>query len=292
MVVPSGAAVSAPFLPLRRSPPTILASAAVSSTGRRWDVFSVWSIYGPASKTDVQWFSHTLGDALNSDDLPSLAIGDYNWKKIYGELTVWPWANTDTEPTVIHGKAKPTRALAAHAAVTDADTKELLGVPHHKALVVKLGVQPERKKKRTRLRRTAQYSWSAKPTPSEAKSIETAMDSAAQQPGATSDIAEAWNRWHVRAEAAIKEAVRLEIAVEIAKAERAKGSLPSCRPIAPAAQHRKPECVLVRRLKRLFRAAEEQTRYGKPDAALSSKMKRKWHVLASEGVFPELAQIP
>ncbi|CAE8677334.1 unnamed protein product, partial [Polarella glacialis] len=270
-----------------------LLSETRRSTGRRWADCSVWSIYGPAGRPDAQWFLQSLNEALNLDDLPSLAIGDFNWKKIYGELMAWPWASAETTPAVIEGQAKPTRAIAAHAAVTGADTKELLGVPHHKALVVKLGVQPELRKKKTRLRKTARYSWSAKPTPSEAKAIETAMNAAAQQPEATEDLAEGWRRWHARAQAAFKEAVRLELAVETVKAERAKGSEPSCSPVAPSTRRRKPECVLVRRLKRLFRAAEEHPRFGKTDAELSGKMKRKWLVLASERVFPEFTlQLP
>ena len=81
--------------------------------------------------------------------------------------------------------------------------------------------------------------------------------------------------------------------MEKVKAKREKGSEPSCRACAPAALHREPECVLTRRLKRLFRAAEEQKRYGCPTAALSRKMRAKWRVLASERIFPELArQIP
>ena len=115
-------------------------------TGRRWGGFSVWSIYGPARKADTQWFTQSLSNALNPDDLPSLAVGDHNWKKIYGGLVAWPWTSADTGPTVISGQAKPTWALAAHAAVSVDETTELLGIPHHKAVVAIIDIQTKLKK--------------------------------------------------------------------------------------------------------------------------------------------------
>ena len=44
-----------------------LPSDSHRSTGRRWAGFSVWSVYGLASRADTQWFTQSLSQALNAD---------------------------------------------------------------------------------------------------------------------------------------------------------------------------------------------------------------------------------
>ena len=137
---------------------TKIECAGHRATGRRWSNFTAWSIYGPQSRADPHWLAEVLNKGSNLGSKACIAIGDFNWKAAYEDIAVWPWVVADSEATIIKGASKPSRALAAHARVEVINLVELIGVPHHKAMVAHYGLEtPKEDPQPRRLRRTALY---------------------------------------------------------------------------------------------------------------------------------------
>ena len=252
---------------------TKIECAGHRATGRRWGGFTAWSVYGPQSRADPNWLAEILNKGSSHGTKACIVIGDLNWKAAYEDIAVSPWVMAESDATIISGASKPSRALAAHASVVVTSMAELIGVPHHKALVAQYGLDtPEEEPQRRRLRRTALYSWTAKLLTSERTVLNARLE--AKCPpyhGPRLDLA--WQSWHQRAEEAFKIAADLELATVLTKAERSKGSKPSTRPVAPTAGHREESSILARRLDRLFRAAQEQICHGRGGDQISAKQK-------------------
>ena len=90
--------------------------------------------------------------------------------------------------------------------------------------------------------------------------------------------------WHCRAEAACQAAVSMGLASLSKPAERAKGSTASVRPVATGAAHRVGESILLRRWKRLHRAAAQCEAEAGGDAPLTHSQVRPLPVNQSHAI--------
>lgn len=254
---------------------------------------TIWSCYGPARETDLAWLAERLSDAERCNQNPSIIVGDLNWKTAYAGMLSESWTMAASGPTVVAGETRPSRCLSlgCDSAATAADA--VLGIPHHRVMtyLTDLAADAERRPRR-RLRRTAAFQWMVKPTPSEDAKIWRAVDEAAQHSATQPVLEEAWRQWHARAEEACACAARLEVAVETGKAERDKGSAPTCRRVPDSAQHRPPESVQSRRLRRLHRQALQHAKFCGQDGALTDKSARSWAAFRRDYGWLAGARVP
>mmetsp|Transcript_79638 Transcript_79638/g.258085 ORF Transcript_79638/g.258085 Transcript_79638/m.258085 type:complete len:878 (-) Transcript_79638:151-2784(-) len=134
------------------------------------------------------------------------------------------------------------------------------------------------------MRRTASYKWledSLCAPLHVQRALMAAADTAASAVlGATQA---AWDSWHLRAEAALVEAVRHGWAELVRPAERPKGSVPSARPAAGNGSTRAFEPIAVRRWRRLHRAARQQWRQC-GDGFLTEAQRRHWSEACRDGL--------
>ena len=116
-------------------------------------------------------------------------------------------------------------------------TGPVAGVPHHLAVTYKIGSFLQSAVGRSpprRYHRCAVYKWLRKPTPAEQLSLKDCLP----QPNRGGSVEHRLAEWHSRAEKVCQAAVRLGVADCEQPAERAKGSHPSSRPVAPTPLHR------------------------------------------------------
>ena len=271
-------------------------SASHRQCGRVFGDFALWSVYGPASRASPHWLGGILEETDAVAGKPRLAIGDFNWRKQYSDFVVEPWSEFETETSTVRaGTAKPTRCLSAGVDVEDGVCSLLCGVPHHRAVTYTVGFKTEAVvDKKWRLRRTGKYAWSIAPLVDEKDALVLAGDRVAPRAQKQTPLGTAWKSWHGRAEAVLKKAVELELAVATTRPERPKGSEASMRPVAPTAPHRANESILSRRLRRLHRkaVAESGVKGQQGHAQLGKKDRWHWKVLLEERLCRSLRAIP
>ena len=271
-------------------------SAAVKSDthrvcGRTWRECCLMSVYGDASQEDWPWLSSALRTAEGHSSRVQICVGDYNWRAGYQRAIAGGWQAAPVLPTTVDSAAAaPTRCLVRGASCNGVQVLPLVGVPHHCIVVYAMELQMAHRPSERRLRRCAVYQWHVSPRAAECEHLHQAADAAGPPLfHSTGDVAAVWDRWHARAEAVLRCAERLGLAVCTARAERAKGSLPTARPAAHGAAHRLPESVGVRRLKRLHRAAAEQHRRGAAARPLTEEQCRHWKAAVRDGL---VARVP
>ena len=66
-------------------------STSQAATGRAWAHMALWSIYGPASATDVDWAASNFDNAERCRGRPRLLFGDWNWKEAYAQTLPSDW---------------------------------------------------------------------------------------------------------------------------------------------------------------------------------------------------------
>lgn len=262
------------------------ASCQHRTVGRLFAELAVISAYGPAQRDDVGWLA-TVARRLLETARPAIIVGDLNWRRRYEVLEADGWQQVQpTPPTVLSGPAAPTRCLVHGGHVSAAVAIPIDGIAHHAAVRYTVHVAAGRWKPASRLRRTARYQWAPEAQSHRAADqqevLRAAADTAGQaKRGATGD---AWAAWHRRAEAVFLEAVRRGWATCPRAAERPKGSPPSMRPAGGAGETRVFESIVLRRWRRLHRAAAEQWRRGGGEAPLTEVQLRHWISAVTDGL--------
>lgn len=82
----------------------------------------------------------------------------------------------------------------------------------------------------------------------------------------------------------------MDLAAVEKAAERKKGSEPTVRRTSNGAQHRPPECIKTRRLKRLHRSVAEQVRQQNGAALLTEAQRKHWQEAVADGLVPRLPE--
>ena len=100
---------------------------------RSWPFGTIASVYGPADRPDLPWFSSTLErfEGLHA----SVLVGDFNWRQAYQRFLPSAWTCSKHFPTTVGGAAGPTRLLSYMRASPEApcEVTPLPGIPHHLA---------------------------------------------------------------------------------------------------------------------------------------------------------------
>ena len=191
--------------------------------------------------------------------------------------------------------AAPTRAFGFYGIPLETATiscRPVPGVPHHKAVCYQCvlpgaqcrdAAKPPGSASELRFRRCATFTWHKLPSPEQVQQLQqvtrentlTADDPFASLEG-----------WHCKAEKVCNEAVRLGLASCDRPAERPKGSVPLSRSVASVSSLRPGESVLLRRWKRLHRAAVERQVSHHGSSPLSASQVRHWTVLVGHANLP------
>ena len=148
------------------------------------------------------------------------------------------------------------------------------------------------------MKRCASYECSDAANGADKARLCCAADCAAQkwsrgnkEPSASS-LKTALENWHKRAEAVFREAISLELAVAVKKAERPKGSAPAFKPTANASACRPPISIRGRRLERLHRAAAHQSQLQGLFKELTPQQKKHWSAAVKDGILTKGALMP
>ena len=254
--------------------------------GRVFPTFALISFYGDARRADTRLLASLLRSVADLRR-PALLIGDFNWKQQYESLMqhvgaeMFPVINI-----VVASNGSPTHALAfGSAANPSASARALPGIPHHKAVCYGCDTQASRPKQAQRYRRCTTYTWHwpREPAPDQVAH----MVSVSQRVGPQApELHVALEDWHCRAEAACQAAVSMGLASLSKPAERAKGSTASVRLVATGADYCVGESILLRRWKRLHRAAAQCEAEAGGDAPLTHSQVRHWTSLLAGVPLP------
>lgn len=186
------------------------------------------SIYGPADKTCVPWFT-SLFQALPSGK-KNVFVGDYNWKPTYNNFLPENARLAAHQPTTMAGTA-PTRAIS-NCDISQIKSSPLPGIKTHLGFLYDVhSFEPVQQPQLFRFRRCAEYAWGSRPaTPSELQDIMDCVDYA-HPSQSLAPLTTKWQLWHRRAEGAFQRAVQLGLAQVARKPERSKGSFASSLPM-------------------------------------------------------------
>lgn len=268
-------------------------AAGHRSVTQRWAGLTVTSAYGPASGTDVAWFTAVTDPVARAADA-ACVLGDLNWKRPYDDharvLTT-----ASPQPTTAAGTS-PTRMLA-NRPTRHVTTVPLPGIPFHHLVVYSLHGRPAPAPTDAapvgtplRPRRVARYAWVATAVLHADHPIEAEVDRQAALLPVGAPLADRWARWHRRTEVRFRRAVHEGMARCEHPPERPKGNVPELlRPAALGPAHRAPTTVAGRRLRRVHRGLVERTRQGAHlDAPLPAGDARKIGRLHMEGIVPAM----
>ena len=262
--------------------------------------FSSWTLvsaYGDAKRADPDWLVAVCD--LDQSASQTVICGDLNWKQCYLQSIPPGWHLVEPTPTTT-ANTSPTRCLASTYAEIDT-TLFVPGIPYHAFVIYALGIDvsfnPDART--TRERRTATYEWHNAVTDiiSELHPHVTEVDTAlppmttpvpADGIAAATYLQSRWVLFHRRLELHFKLAVRDGMASITRKAERAKGSPVTVRPIAPGPQHRQPQTIAERRIRRLHRAFSERATHTNGITACSQLQQRdgkRWRQAVKDGMI-------
>ena len=251
---------------------------------RVFDGFSVVSFYGNAQFAEPSVLFQVLQTA-RAFGRPCLVIGDFNWKPAYQcALDASGAVMLPFTASVQGSLVSPCRGLCVEGEFRDATccSSSLPGVPHHKAVCFSGSWTPAVCEQHShRFRRCAEYVWHGQTCSPEHQAHFERL--CAPPVLHDSPLSKRFLAWHGKAEAVCKAATRFGLAQVARKAERAKGSPATTRPVAPAKRGCELETVALRRWRRLHRSAAEQERLAGPQAPLTSCQWRHW---AFAGISP------
>jgi hypothetical protein len=256
---------------------------------RSWNAVNIASAYGDVQRADVDWFTNLLGTMEGLRPQQRIAVGDFNWKRCYGDLLGNDWVQAEVVVTHKAGRTSPTRCVVqGEGEVAFCKTINVPGVPTHLAVVYSVGVKRPSRPKLTRVKRASNFVWSATPNEEEQAALRNAADAAGSAPCLADGLEQAWNGWFRRFEAVLKCAEEHDLAVNVGGNERAKGSEPESRRAADADPCRAGESIKLRRLKRLGRAVNHQRRWSEGAAAapLTPEQQKHWSSACSDGLVP------
>ena len=221
-----------------------------------------------------------------------MVAGDFNWRKAYGDSLTAEWEVSEGIRSVKEGAAAPTRCISRELEVSVVSAHDILGIPHHKAVLYSADHPAPRPAQKMRLRRCAKYEWRVKPNSGEEDCLLSAANDVAPKHGYAGPPAAAWDTWHKRAKAVLKAACALELAVPIVKAERDKGTRPTTRLVAASKAGRLPETIALRRTKRLKSAVAAQISLSGRGSALSPSQVRHWRACCRDKVAKAVQKLP
>ena len=155
---------------------------------------------------------------------------------------------------------------------------DILGIPHHLAMVYGIPGQEWLPSRTTRLRRCAVFQLETLPNLFEDTRLREAADCAALRSGYIGPLEQAWSMWHARAEGVCNAAVDLLLAVRLSKPARPKGFTPTSRAVAERARDGSQDSIALRRIK-------HQKRRGAP---LSVVQVRQWRAFVQDKVAKAL----
>ena len=171
------------------------------SCGRAWGALQIWSAYGDPNRPDLEWFGTLLASAQNSiaQQHAAVLIGDFNWKPAYDKSLCDHWCVAPRTKSVKSGTAALIRCICTGATADFAASHDILGVPHHLAMVYVINGFEWQPSTAFRLRRCGKIVWATKPNPYEDARLRASADEGAQKVGYTASLLEAWMTWHARA---------------------------------------------------------------------------------------------
>ena len=207
-----------------------VASASHRECVRNFGTLTISSCYGDASRADPSWFAQALTLLEMQKAKARVAVGDFNWRRAYDHLVTDDWKQLENIVTTKAGNTSPTRCLTQGLTDCRVDgVHNVPGIKTHLVVVYVLSVSRPARCKKTRLRRTSNFVWDAKPDNNEEGAIANAVDAAAPALATDQSLIQAWRNWFARFEAALTHAEVLGLAVNIGSGEREKGSAPSTR---------------------------------------------------------------
>ena len=256
---------------------------------RSWPFGTIASVYGPADRPDLPWFTSTLErfESLHS----SVLVGDFNWRLAYQRFLPSAWTCSKHFPTTVGGAAGPTRLVSHKRASPEApcEVTPLPGIPHHAATLWEVQWVFVCPQSPARILRCAQYTPLRDPTPQELERFEACCKVDVNFSDST--LEDSLANWHARAEEVFKQALSSGVVACNRSAERCKGAPVTTRPALPKPLVSRNEPVALRRLRRLHRAVVEEWRRG-PGAPLTAVQKRHWSIAFRDKLFPVSASWP
>ena len=264
------------------------------SCGRTWSEFCISSVYGNAQGSNIPWFGEIMRTSAGNprDDKPTFLVGDFNWKAAYDKHICDGWSVVDRTCSVKKGVAAPTRCMHKVVVVQNEAQIDILGIPHHRAMVYRSCIPAPQPGPSLRLRRCAKYQWRTKPNCIEEESLRMAAERAAAKSGYAGNITQAWATWHKRAESVFKAADELELAAQAVKAERPKGSTPTVRRVAETSKKKAPEPIALRRVRKLHAAVQFERCANGGGAQLTTSQLRHWRAFIADGVAKSVVRMP
>ena len=190
-------------------------------------------------------------------------IWDFNWKSACDKSLCAQWSVASNIKSVKSGTVAPIRCVNEGASAEFAASHDILGIPHHLAMVYAVAEFEWQPATAFRLRRCGKVVWAIKPNLYENARLRASAGEAARRVGYTTSLLEAWSTWHARAGDVCNAAANFGLAEQICKPERAKGTAPSTRAVAEEARDASDDSIAMRRIKRLRRACVDQVDIGR-----------------------------
>ena len=159
-------------------------------------------------------------------------IWDFNWKSACDKSLCAQWSVASNIKSVKSGTVAPIRCVNEGASAEFAASHDILGIPHHLAMVYAVTEFEWQPATAFRLRRCGKVVWAIKPNLYENARLRASAGEAARRVGYTTSLLEAWSTWHARAGDVCNAAANFGLAEQICKPERAKGTAPSTRAVA------------------------------------------------------------
>ena len=116
-------------------------------------------------------------------NLNQVAAGDWNWKPSYDPALASNWKDIPSGPTVREYEVRPTRCITTAESACEAQTHDLIGIPHHKAVMYHLEIPVLSPKQTARLQRCALFTWDTAPTEEQSQASKNAADVAGPSRG-------------------------------------------------------------------------------------------------------------
>ena len=122
------------------------------------------SVYGPPHKADPSLCADIL---RRSEETPLalVAVGDWNWKTSYTNAMASNWKDIPSDSTALKHDTRPTRCITTADQDSPSATFDVIGIPHHKAVLHSLTIPVTPPSQKARLRKCTAYEWVEPPTP-------------------------------------------------------------------------------------------------------------------------------
>ena len=224
----------------------------------QWPSFRLVNFYG-AYKGDTNALVDLLQWATR-DHRSAAIIGDFNWKKVYGQHIV-DWEMCDPQPTTTKTTA-PTRCLTYGLEANFMQSVSLPSIPLHQGVFYDLAIPTPEPLPLTRLTKTAMYQWTCDEQDviiDQRHPITAAVDKECPAPPPGATFLKRWKAFNERAELTFVKAAEQGLAEVTSRGERKKAAAAEPTAFRRSAPHRPDETIRMRRLKRLHRRLSTNT---------------------------------